>query len=95
MRPTGIPQKGTNHPAIILIGISTMEMMDKKMDDDEGLIKSQSNKTKCIEKIKIKKMQKTVQRMSEREKEQPSQDMPGIHLGPFSRQTVLATGGEE
>ena len=78
MRPSGIPLKGTNHPAIILIGISTMDMMDKKIDDDDGLIKSQSNKTKWMkkekvnqtrqneyQKIKIKKVQKTVQKMSE------------------------------
>ena len=77
MRPPGIPQKGTNHQAIILIGISTMDMMDKN-DDDDGLIKSQSNKTKWMkkekvnqtrqneyQKRKIKKVQKTVQKMSE------------------------------
>ena len=52
MRPPGIPQKGTNHPAIILIGISTMDMMDKN-DDDDGLIKSQSNKTKWMKKEKV------------------------------------------
>ena len=72
MRPTGIPQKGTNHPAIILIGISTMEMMDEKMDGDDGLIKSQSNKTKCIEKIKIKKVQKKVQGCLKEKKSNPS-----------------------
>ena len=57
MRPPGIPQKGTNHPAIILIGISTMDMMDKN-DDDDGLIKSQSNKTKWMKKEKVDKQDK-------------------------------------
>ena len=71
MRPTGIPQNGTNHPAIILIGISTMEMMDEKMDGDEGLIQSQSNKNKMYRKNKNKKGAEESPRMSEREKEQP------------------------
>ena len=72
MRPTGIPQNGTNHPAIILIGIRTMEMMDEKNNGDDGLIQSQSNKTKCIEKRKIKKVQKKVQGCLEEKKSNPS-----------------------
>ena len=71
MRPTGIPQNGTNHPAIILIGISTMEMMDKKNDGDDGQIKKSIKQNKMYRKKKNKKGAEESPRMSEREKEQP------------------------
>ena len=64
-----------------------------KMSKKTNVQKKKVKQNKCREKESQKRFRSQSKECLSEKMKQPSQDMPGIHLRPFSRLTVPATGG--